>query len=511
MKKRFTHKWIFIYLGVYFALNLLFLDAYPFMHSDESWLSGLTRAMMHQGFGTTEPFFDLLPRYPHAIKILFHTIQMPFITIGGYNLFAMRLLSLIFGILTLYVFYRLCVLLFKCNVKALVMTAILSLDVQMIYASHMARQDIIITFGIVLVLYYILCSANEWSIKKDITAGIIVGLFIGIHPNSLMIALAAGGLYLYLLIKKKLRIKNLLTLIGTVTLFAALFVGISYSFDGHFLPHYLKFGSTLGVNMTLFEKIRYLPNYFLKLFVRVSGTYYTPPIQLQLILFGIGVLGAAIIAWFKRDALKLLLPLLGVVGGIVLIGRYSQPAVVLIFPLCWLIVFWLADRLPKLWRIITYVLFGTAMLVNSALAIVSEVNNDYDEYITNIEQVVPSDSRVLANLNTAYAFDFGVLRDVRNLEFLDDKKLTFEEYIEEQDIKYIIYSEEMDFIYQKRPVWNIIYGNVHPYFQEMKQFLSEDCTAVASFTSPYAMRIVKYAYEQQWAVTIYRVEGKETP
>ena len=65
-------------LGLYFVFSLFFLDKFPFMHSDESWLSGLTRTMMHEGLDSTETFFDLLPRYPHAIKSFFHIMQNAF-------------------------------------------------------------------------------------------------------------------------------------------------------------------------------------------------------------------------------------------------------------------------------------------------------------------------------------------------------------------------------------------------------------------------------------------------
>ena len=44
---------------VWLSLNLLLLTRYPLVHSDESWLGGLTRNMLAQGSpGVTEPFFD---------------------------------------------------------------------------------------------------------------------------------------------------------------------------------------------------------------------------------------------------------------------------------------------------------------------------------------------------------------------------------------------------------------------------------------------------------------------
>ncbi len=79
------------------------------MHSDESWLGGLTRNMLATGTSALPSrFFDLKPRYPHAIKILFHLLQMPFILALGYSVFALRLLSLLSGVAALYLFFRCC-------------------------------------------------------------------------------------------------------------------------------------------------------------------------------------------------------------------------------------------------------------------------------------------------------------------------------------------------------------------------------------------------------------------
>lgn len=504
--KRRQELLIFVYLAAFFVVNLLLLEKFPFMHSDESWLSGLTRAMMSRGPGVTEPFFDLMPRFPHAIKILFHGIQMPFILAFGYNLFAVRLVSLLFGTALLYVFYRLCSLLFQGTIKPLVMTMILSVDVQFIYASHMARQDIIIAFGIVAVLYFVMSGIDRWSYKKDVIAGVLTGVFVGIHPNSLMVALAAGGLYLYYVFAKKLKVRNLLVLVGVVAACAGVFVAISYSFDSQFLPHYMKFGSTLGVDMSLIEKVQYLPSYFEKLFLGVSGTYYTPPVGMQLTLFGAAVIGGAVAVIRKRGVLRILVPLICVVAGIVFIGRYSQPAVILLFPLCWLLVFYLVDMLPKVLKTVCLGLVGAAVLAVSLFTIAADIDNDYEEYISHVESSVPKGVVVLANLNTEYAFSEGTMHDVRNLQFLEDKEMSFEKYVRSRGVEYIVYPQEMDFIAERRPVWNIIYGNVIPYYDDMKRFLNEECSVVSEFTSPYAMRIVQYSDKQEWTVTVYRVE-----
>ena len=65
----------FIYLIIWFVINLLFLTQFPFVHTDEPWLSGLSRSILENDSPTvTEDFFDLYERHPHALKILFHTV-----------------------------------------------------------------------------------------------------------------------------------------------------------------------------------------------------------------------------------------------------------------------------------------------------------------------------------------------------------------------------------------------------------------------------------------------------
>jgi hypothetical protein len=46
---RWTGLLLLAYLTGYFFVNLTFLADYPFVHSDEAWLSGLTRNMMESG------------------------------------------------------------------------------------------------------------------------------------------------------------------------------------------------------------------------------------------------------------------------------------------------------------------------------------------------------------------------------------------------------------------------------------------------------------------------------
>lgn len=497
MKKLLNQKTIYFLLLFYFVTSLLFLNNYPYMHSDESWLSGLSISIMKSGYSSTEYFFDLYPRYPHAIKILFHTMQIGFINIWGYSLFSVRLVSLLFATASLFVFYKIVTILSDRVDVSLLSTLVLGVDIQFIYASHFARQEIIVLFVTLLCLYHVLRSMKKWCSKTDYLIGITIGLSIGIHPNSFIVALMIGATYLYLIVMKKISLSNLIRLIMTVSGFAILFIGVSFLLDNQFINHYLSYGDTMGVTKRGLEKVFYFNDFYLQLFNQDSVTYYMPPIKLQFILFGVALALGALSILRKRENGILISMIIAYNIGLILIGRYSQPGIVIIFPLFYIIVIHSFDKL-KLIIIVAVLVISTGFSFHEVSRVTS---NQYDEYLTKINDAIDENSVVLGNLNTEYAMTYKKFYDYRNLAFIEG---SFEDYIEENKIEYIIYSEEMDYIYENRPTWNFLYGNVFPYYEEMKLFL-EECEVVTSFDSFYSMRIVKLAEEKDWKVTIYRV------
>jgi len=193
-------KVIHIIVIIFFFINLLFLTNFPFVHSDEAWLSGLSRNMLEkQDLSVTESFFDLYPRKPHAIKLLFHLIQIAFIKMMGYHIFTFRFISLLAGTTVIYFFYKIAKKFSNSTMLACFAVIILSVDIQFIYASHFARQEILLLLLLLISLYYFINKHNtNKSILQDIIIGLILGVGIGIHPNSFFIALPFILIYLYI-------------------------------------------------------------------------------------------------------------------------------------------------------------------------------------------------------------------------------------------------------------------------------------------------------------------------
>ena len=509
IKKLILENKIALFLTVYLVINTLFLTKYPFMHSDESWLSGLSRIYLENNSPIiTESFFDLFPRFPHSIKIFFHYIQAFFSSIMGYNLFTFRFISLLFGVFTLYIIYKIGQKILKSKVSSFFLMLIVAFDVHFIYTSHFARQEAVILFSIIFAFYFYIC--KKPSLKKSIILGIITGLNIGIHPNSLFIAAIIGSLYVYdIIFIQKIKAKELLIYIFVTGIFAAVFIAINLYFDSNFFHNYKEFGDQFNVFAQPTDRISEIKNFYLKLYYQVSGTYYIPNIKFQLLFFPLIFAVSFIKFIIKKDFSKyrymglIIFTILAINITYIIIGRYNQTSIIFIFPFFWML--FIINFKDIKYKNIISLLVAILVLIISIFNIIPFLNNDYKDYIENISKHVDSNEAVLANLNTEYYFSCNNLYDYRNLNYLKENHITFSEYINKNNIEYIVYPEEMDFIYNTRPVWNFIYGNLYYYYEDMQNFLENNCQLIYRFDSPYAMRLSMYMYEKNWFVKIYKV------
>lgn len=513
-----------LYIICYFLVNLSFLTDFPFVHSDESWLSGLSRNMAEKGrIGVTESFFDLKPRFPHAIKTLFHLMQIGMMRMFGYELATFRLLSLMFGCVSLLLFYRILKALIggeQRSILPLLGCILLSADIQFLYAAHFARQEILLVFLLILCLTFILKN-------RPAAAGVVTGLSIGIHPNSFLLA-AMCGLMLVPMDLSALRSREgrrpLLQYTAVVSGFAAMFVAVSLTLDREFIRHYAAYGSSefeIGAPVT--HKLAEFPLFLKKIWLQVSGTYYVPDIRLELVLFAlILAVSIALVIWSNHFFIRLLLKgILGMAVGMVVIGRYNQTSIVFFFPLFFMLLIAelkLIFTTGRFFRgkemgqsvilILLILLIGCSSILQINPWLSHSDADSYESYLKEIAKAVSPDRNVLANLNTEYYFDNGALHDYRNLAYLKENQMSVADYIKDNQIEYILLSDEMDLIYSQRPVWNIIYGNPR-YMEELRMFTKEKCTLVHSFQNNiYGVRIIPYMNrsDRDFTVEIFKVE-----
>lgn len=505
--------WAPFLILLYILLNLATLTRFPLMHSDESWLSGLSRHILITGdWAGTEPFFDLKPRNPHALKLIFHSLQMLVIKLFGYTLFNMRLLSLVFGLATLYSFYRLGRLVWPTPKWALWVCLLMGIDVQFIYASHFGRQEIILLWVLVWGIYFYFKNLSAHHYRHDLILGALAGVSMGVHPNGLIIMLVFSSIYLSQLLRKKSSLRSLLMLGLGYAIPVLCLILLSFRLDANFLSNYFTYGQEQFKVLSPFPaRLVRLALFFKAIFLRQGGTYYLPEIRIQSILLTIIVLLGLVTFRYDRGKDRkappswIIASFSGIILGLVVIGRYNPTSVVLITPLIYLLVGFSLANIPKGYVKIIAPLLAMTIFISTLLNIYPYLKYDYHSYLGKITAVVSPGRKVLASLNTEYAFEDGKLLDLRNLSFLKRQGLTFAEYINRNQIEYIIYPEGLDFINRNRPKWNGVYGHL-PYYREMQLFLAENSRLISTFEAPaYGIEIPAYVGRRSWRVFIYQV------
>ena len=494
------------------------------MHTDESWLSGLSRSMITQKTpAATEYFFDLVERSPHAIKILFHGIQILFIRILGYSLFSVRLISLLTGTLCLTAFSKICR---RLAISELTGTILLSVQIQFIYSSHFARQEIQILLLMLLSIMLLLNSEvkSTGSFKRGLLAGLPIAAAIGFHPNAFIAAWPAGLFILAEIIKRKRNWQEGAGYLLTPAVSAVFFILLSCLFSRGFIKNYSSFGAAVGFFDPFDVKLLSFDDFYRKLFLRISGTYYTPEIRPVIIIASVSLLILIILRitrYRNTDDRLLLLCLCGMAGvntGIVIIGKYSAPSAVFLIPFLILLIAGALESLKLKTIRRTTVFAAAAILAFNSSQMISkelEIPERYSDFTAAVRKTIPAEKltegtaqqRVLGPLTAEFALDEGRLLDWRNMAMLRNAGLSLEEWIDSNNIGYIIYTEELDVIYKNRPVWNLLYGNPTVYHEQLQNFLEARCTLLHQFGSPgYGTRIVFHRNTKDWQVKIFRVK-----
>lgn len=554
---------LILYILLWVILNAFILTSYPFVHSDETWLAGITRTMLDEGsIAVTAPFFDLQPRTVHGLRLIFQGVQSLFQGILGYSVVGFRALSLFAGGLSLFLFFFLLKRLGFLSRYAFLGVVLLSLDIQFLYASHFGRQEILLfVFMLGGLTVAVGPRGREGAeIKKSpelprgIAAGCITGLALGVHPNAFVVAWPVALLILFLYFQGRRSLKELLLFFSTAALSAGVFITLSFLLNENFFKEYLSYGVSVGVRTGFLERFTDFLPFFTKLFHRISGTYYLPDIRAQLLLLPFLTLAGAVWLLLRgekerrpkvpgrgslydvqefgitRGMLVGVTGVLGITGGLIVLGKYSQLSILFYFPFLYLLLLCFLSRFtrifqrrgkgdegvkehPKRFLRAFSVFLPLLLVIISFVGSVTQVNRvvkrekgEFQEYILRLRAAVPAGAKVLMNLNGGTAFPPEDFLDWRNLRYLESAGMTAAEYVRSRGIDYIVYPEELDYIYETRPVWNMMYGNIYPWYEDLHTFLSSSCDLEEVFSSPgYAMRITALRYSRNWEIRVYRV------
>ncbi|MDC7222047.1 MAG: glycosyltransferase family 39 protein [Spirochaetales bacterium] len=462
----------------------------------------------------TEDFFDLYERHPHGIKILYHGIQIVIFKIFGYSLFTARLSSLLAGAGGIFCLYRILEGLVpqKNRFISFLVCIIFSWDIQFLYASHLARQEIYILLFFLITINLYLRGRSHPKDNNFLLMGLICGGALGIHPNAFITALPLILLLLRDGIKARLSLKQGCFFLLTASLCVIFFTGLSFLFNLNFVHDYRSFGQTVGVSNTIDMKILGFFIFLKKIFHQLAGTYYLPNIKY---IFLLSPLLLVLSLWDKTGKRCIIFfTLLGISLGLIIIGKYSPPSF-----LFFLVPFYLAlsSSFHLLWdkgllRIIP-ILIALLIIGLSLFQLVGEwkkENTHLESYYDNLSSCLPRGSTVLGGLILDYYLEEeGRIYDWRNLAFL--KKQSVDSYFEERNIEYVVLSSEIPFIYQNRPTWNALYGNTANWYPQLELFLKEEAELIGEFSSPgYGTRIAPYRFNTKETTYIYQLSPTDS-
>lgn len=537
----------------FLLLHFWSLPWYPFVHSDEAWLASLSRtiwsgdgasSMRLPNPAATEEFFRLTPRYPHALKTAYHGIQGPLVS-RWWTAEAARLPSLLAGLLSVVFLGKVLRRLTGAVLPAFILTAAFALDPQVFYISHLARQEAAI-MAFMLAAVWVLVRAGtrkRASLVPPFTAALLLGGAIFVHPNAFIAAAATLPWVLYTTHKRG-RLRSVLLYIAVLGVMALLALGASVLMDPDFFANYRAFGESLGVSANPVQRWARLREYFHKMIRRHAGTYYLPPVTLQLsALLIFSAIALALSCWKgcrfgRRSSLAAATSALATVTAIFMIGKYSPPGTVFLHPWIYLLAGILNGALwnagfhtagngktaPSTVRQVTLpVLMAVAMAISLGTELArwypgAVEGNHYRRYIARIRRSIPPGEVALANLNSAFAFAPGELRVWRDLGALPPRENTlldspFGRFLQTEQIRWVVLSrEELEMIYRERPVWNDLYGNPHRFFPVLEEILRTWGTRVDRFESPwYGMRLVPFMNRGPHHVEIYRLDLPALP
>lgn len=614
-------------IGAYIVAHIATLSWFPFVHSDEAWLASLTRTMLvEQNLAATEDFFALTQRYPHAVKTLFHILQAPFVAVS-FSSVSVRVLSLVAGLVSLWFLYRIAERLGGARSFGVAAVLPLAMDIQFIYTSHFARQEILLLAWMLGAIWAVLALGSRLrAVAAGVVPGVIVASAIFLHPNSFIIALAvapwviAGPWIAAPSMGAALRQEpdkprdrwrapmiRLAAYAAVLALGALLAIGASYAMDAQFVHHYREFGDAVGVSDSPLRRFFRLRDFFEKLWFQRAGTYYLPPIRVQLVLLaGLtpiaaaaallsrrsrnhGVTAAGAVAQgagarLHRTAATAAASILAVVAGLYTIGKYSPPSAVFLMPWLYLMVpllvggfFATGSRTTtstvvngsRIRTIRATTLILAAMIATASVGEIArwrpdaEMGDSYERYLDAVSRAVASAAdrvavsapagddappragdagpcRVLANLNTAFAWEPDQLRVYRDLARLPrptptagvEQRVTGPEtsdgdaapppgaegnptwpgplarFLVAEGVTHLVVPvDELETIYTRRPLWNEVYGNPTWFYPELLEIIDHCGELVGEYDAPvYGMRMIHYQGRDTARVRVYRLD-----
>jgi 4-amino-4-deoxy-L-arabinose transferase-like glycosyltransferase len=215
------------------VFHLLTLMRQPAPFVDEAWNANRAWALLHTGqaFGTLDAgVFDRYPDYGIYFPWLGTAIHAVGLALFGPDLFAVRIVSLVFGLVLLLAVYIIAARLYH-HVTGLIATALVGLSNPFLISSHFGRHEIIdATFGFAAIALNVTDTGDRVSLRS-VLCGLLAGLTLDIHFNGVIYGPVLLALYLFDYGWRILRVPRFWAFVAGGLIAAAFFLTI------HILPN----------------------------------------------------------------------------------------------------------------------------------------------------------------------------------------------------------------------------------------------------------------------------------
>jgi 4-amino-4-deoxy-L-arabinose transferase-like glycosyltransferase len=307
-------------------LGLLFWHLWSIFLSPLPWFDEVFFASISQSFSSGNGFLlescsilyegDEVLTYGPVYFILTKITT----SFGGLNLFSFRIVNFSFGILSIFIFYKILRAQSVSKAFGRLMVLMLSFDVIFIQNSHSGRMDLVALFFL-LSSYYVFLTKRE-TLKASIWIGLLVALGLLTTPR---ISILIFPFLIYFLINnfKLKRWLNILVLMFIPLLFYLSWIFYGFGSIENFINYYF------GENVISSSKIS-LVDYFL------LGNFRIPFFQWPIVIVGLVSFFYTIFR-HKKNAISTILFILPIISFYILIkdtGIYSA----LIIPFWYLII-----------------------------------------------------------------------------------------------------------------------------------------------------------------------------
>ncbi len=398
-------------MGLLAAIHLLSLLRIPAAFEDEGWYASRAWGLLHTGwaFGTVDS--GVFEHYPHYERFFFwlgSALTAPFLALFGPNLFTIRLVSLLFGMILLAVIYYIGVRLYDQR-TGLLAVGLLGTSGVFFQMAHLGRQDVIVAaFGYGAVACY-LSATHTGRYWTGFLAGLLATLTLDIHPTGAIFIAAVG-----LLCLRDYGLRAVQTA-RCWAVGAGIAVGALYFAGLHLLPDPQAFAALYRLT---FGDIRTPPllsgNPFIWIavvkdtLIQLEIPLLDGSLRIQKLLGWLIAVATISLLWRRSHADKTVLTLLG--GLILTFAMLTQlrhpfyyisllPAAVLVVA-AWIA--WIA-RLP--WRgslrgysrmfLLWGLVLGAVILGSRTLR--WDENPNYESALAEVRQAIPAGSTVMGN------------------------------------------------------------------------------------------------------------------